>query len=109
MSFGLTNAPATFQRLMEKILKAFLSKFCVVYIDDVIIYSQNPEDHIKHLELVFEALTEANLKLGHDKCVFMQDRIKILGHEVKHGCYKPLDSRVEAITKLERPQDVKGI
>lgn len=71
MPFGLTNAPATFQRLMSKILKDFINEFCIVYIDDIIVYSDTINEHILHLRKVFESLTNSGLKLGYDKCIFL--------------------------------------
>ena len=81
-------------------MKPFLDDFCLVYIDDVIVYSEDVESHLIHLQKIMEALAEANLKLGHDKCIFLRDRIEILGHEVCNGSYNPLGSRVDAILKL---------
>ena len=63
MPFGLKNAPGTFQRLMDKILKEYINKFVVVYIDDIMIYSENFKDHIKHVEEVLEKMKKANLIL----------------------------------------------
>ena len=64
---------------------------------------------MEHLKLVFKTLDDARLRLGYDKCDFMQDHIDLLGHWITHGEYKPLASRVEAITKIDAPKDVKGI
>ena len=82
MSFGLKNAPATFQKAMNIILKDFINKFVIVYIDDIIIYSQTPEEHERHLQMVFEKLREYNMKLGGDKCEIGCDKIDILGHTI---------------------------
>lgn len=87
MPFGLTNAPATFQRLMNNILKEYINDFCIVYIDDIIVFSDSVEEHIEHLRKIFDALTYAGLKLGYDKCIFLQNEIEILGHKVTNGSY----------------------
>jgi len=68
MPFGLNNAPATFQRLMNKVLRQYIGKFVQVYLDDVIIYSNNLTEHKRHIKAVLEKIREANLKLKPSKC-----------------------------------------
>src|SRR6266511_3872482 len=68
MPFGLCNAPATFQRLMNKILRPYVGKFVEVYLDDVIIHSRTKEEHIKHVRAVLQKIMVANLKLQRSKC-----------------------------------------
>ena len=68
---GLTNAPATFQRIMDLIL-GDLSAFCMVYLDDVIIFSETEDEHPEHISIVLQRLLESNLKIGPDKCSFLQ-------------------------------------
>ena len=80
MPFGLTNAPATFQRLMDKILRPYINKFVVVYLDDITVYSRTFEEHLEHVQLVFQILKDANLKLNLAKCYFFLNSIKFLGH-----------------------------
>ena len=68
MPFGLNNALVTFQRLMNKVLRQYIGKFVQVYLDDVIIYSNNLTEHKKHIKAVLEKIREANLKLKPSKC-----------------------------------------
>ena len=68
MSFGLNNAPVTFQRLMNKVLRQYIGKFVQVYLDDVIIYSNNLNEHKKHIKAVLKKIRKANLKLKPSKC-----------------------------------------
>ena len=75
MPFGLTNAPATFQRLMESCLGDMHLNWCIIYLDDVIVFSQTPEEHLVRLRGVFQKLREAGLKLKPSKCEFFKDRI----------------------------------
>ena len=86
LSFGLTNAVATFQRLMELVLSGLNFEIYLVYIDDVIVMSSTPEQHLERLEMVLQRLQEANLKLKPSKCHLMQTEIIFLGHRIsKHG------------------------
>ena len=70
MSFGLTNAPATFSRLMNSIFMEYLDKFVVVYLDDILIYSKSEEEHAEHLRLVLKKLREHRLYAKFSKCEF---------------------------------------
>ena len=80
MPFGATNAPATFQRLMEDCLGDLNMNWCILYLDDVIVYSQTPEEHLERLEAVFKKLSAYGLKLKPSKCTFFQEEITYLGH-----------------------------
>ena len=82
MPFGLTNMPATFQRLMESCLGELPLGWCIIYLDDIIIFSKNPDDHITRLEGVFEKLAKVGLKLKPSKCEFFCSSLKYLGHIV---------------------------
>ncbi|CAG9092967.1 unnamed protein product [Plutella xylostella] len=110
MPFGLKNAPATFQRMMNNVLKEEIAKnVCLVYLDDIIIYSENKQDHINKLQQVFEALRRANLKVNKNKCVFMEEEIEFLGHILNKNGLKPNQKKIDAIRKFPIPKTLKEI
>jgi len=80
MPFGLTNAPATFQALVQDVLRPFLDKFVIVYIDDILIYSQNDQEHQEHLRQVLELLRQHKLYGKVTKCEFFKESVEYLGH-----------------------------
>ena len=82
MPFGLKNAPPTFQRMMNHILKEYLDEFVIVYIDDILIYSKSWEEHMEHLQKVLTRLSEAKLMIKLKKCKFGEQNIEFLGHIV---------------------------
>ena len=82
MPFGLTNAPATFQRLMESCLVELHLDRCIFYLNDIIVFSKTPEEHLTRLEVEFEWLATAGLKLKPSKCELFQTSLKYLGHIV---------------------------
>ena len=82
MPFGLTNAPATFQHLMENCLGELHLNWCIIYLDDIIVFSNSPEDHLHRLRGVFNKLEKAGLKLKPKKCEFFKTKITYLGHIV---------------------------
>ena len=83
MPFGLTNAPATFQRLMETCLDDLHLNWCIIYLDDVIVFSKTPKEHVEHLAAVFDKISKVGLKLKPSKCEFFKSRINYLGHIVQ--------------------------
>ena len=85
MPCGLTNAPATFQRLMESCLGDMHLKWVIIYLDDIIIFSKTPKEHIQRLRGVFQKLHEVGLKLKLKKCEFFKTRISYLGHIVSQS------------------------
>ena len=97
MPFGLTNAPATFQRLMESCLGELHLDWCIIYLDDIIIFSKNPDDHITRLKGVFEKLAKAGLKLKPSKCEFFRSSLKYLGHIVSKDGIATDPRKIEAI------------
>jgi len=108
MPFGLKNAPATFQRAMDEILKS-LRKICMVYIDDLIIFSTSLQEHIQNLKLVFQKLREARLKIQLDKSEFLRKEVDFLGHVVTPEGIKPNPKKIEAIMKFPVPRTQKQI
>jgi len=109
MPFGLRNAPATFQRCMNNILRPLLNKHCLVYLDDIIIFSTSLTEHLNSLQLVFSKLAEANLKLQLDKCEFLKKEASFLGHIVTPNGIKPNPLKVKAIVSYPIPTKVKEI
>jgi hypothetical protein len=85
MSFGLTNAPANFMYLMNKVLMEYFDKFVVVFIDDILIFSKAKEEHEKHLRLVLERLRSNKLYVKFSKCEFWLTKVAFLGHVISTG------------------------
>ena len=82
LPFGLTNAPATFMHLMHDIFRPFLDTFVLVFLDDILIYSRNLEEHKEHVRQVLELLRKSNLYAKESKCELFKDRVEFLGHMV---------------------------
>jgi hypothetical protein len=89
LAFGLTNAPATFQRAMNHIFGPYIGKFVCVYLDDICVYSKTPEDHLKHLELVFQVLEKHQFYINLTKSTFNKAEVKFLGHIISNDRVKP--------------------
>ena len=105
-ALGLTNAPATFQRLMESCLGELHLNWCIIYLYDIIIFSKNPDDHITRLEGVFEKLAKAGLKLKPSKCEFFRSSLKYLGHIVSKEGIATDQRKIEAIRNWPHPKTV---
>ena len=108
MPFGLCNAPATFQRLMQKVL-AGLGDFCGVFIDDIVVFSDSVEEHLEHLRRLFARLRRAHLKLHPVKCRFVKRRVVYLGHVISPEGIGPNPEKVEAVERFPIPTSVKGV
>jgi hypothetical protein len=109
MPFGLTNAPATFQAYINKALAGYLDEFCVVYLDDILIYSKNNEEHTRHLRLVLERLRKYGLYANRKKCHFYTDSVDFLGFVVSNQGVSMDVRRVETIADWPSPTSYKDI
>lgn len=101
MAFGLRNAPATFQRLVNTVLAGIPN--CSAYLDDVVVYSRDWSEHLKSLRDVFQRFASASLTLNLTKCEFGQAKVTYLGKEVGHGQVRPVEAKVEAISEFPVP------
>jgi hypothetical protein len=107
--FGLTNAPATFMCLMNNVLGKFLDKFVLVFIDDILIYSKNKEEHEKHLRLILQVLREHQLYAKFNKCDFFQKQVHYLGHDIsKEGVAMDPD-KIRSIMEWPTPKVVSDV
>ncbi|KAJ9536576.1 hypothetical protein OSB04_un000225 [Centaurea solstitialis] len=104
MPFGLTNAPAVFMDLMNRVCRPYLDKFVIVFIDDIMIYSQNKEDHEQHLRLILELLKAEKLYAKFSKCEFWIQEVHFLGHVVNKEGIHVDPAKIEAIKKWEAPK-----
>ena len=105
--FGLSQAPAYFQRLVHEVLKGIT--FAFGYLDDILIFSPDNKTHLEHLEIVFQRLREADLKLKASKCNFFKKHIQYLGHLVSGEGIEPLPEKLEAVRKMPPPTTPKEI
>jgi len=106
MPFGLTGAPATFQREMNKILFPLIGKCVYNFIDDILIYSRTVEEHIEHIKAVLQIFKENKLKINIEKCRFMRTEVEALGHKLSTQGLSPMDSKVEAIKNWKAPTNI---
>jgi hypothetical protein len=109
MSFGLTNAPAYFMYLMNKVFMEYLDKFVVLFIDDILIFSKNEEEHDEHLRLVLQKLRENQLYAKLKKCEFWLKEVLFLGHIISEGGISVDPSKVKDILSQKTPQNISDI
>jgi hypothetical protein len=109
MSFGLTNAPAYFMYLMNKVFMEYLDKFMVVFIDDILIFSKNEEEHDEHLHLVLQKLRENQLYAKFNKCEFWLKEVSFLGHIISEGGILVDPNKVKDVLSWKTPQNVSDI
>ena len=107
MPFGLTSAPSSFQRLLNHILKPHENPFILVYLDDVLIFSNDLDGHIEHIDKVLTLLEENAIRLRLSKCFFAKKELEYLGHMVSGEGLKPTDSKIKAVTEWPTPKSVQ--
>jgi phosphatidylinositol kinase/protein kinase (PI-3 family) len=107
--FGLTNAPATFMFLMNNVLSEFLDKFVLVFIDDILVYSKNREEHEEHIRLVLQVLREHHLYAMFSKCEFFQKQVHYLGHVISKEGVAVYVENIRYIMEWPTPKNVYDI
>eukprot|EP01018_Ginkgo_biloba_P018976 Gb_14609 [translate_table: standard] len=109
MPFGLCNAPATFQALMNKVFKDYLQKFLGVYLDDIIVYSKTMKEHIQHLELMLQRLVDNRLYAKISKCEFAKPSIEYLGHIISKDDIQMDPTKIQAVVDWPTPKTLKKL
>lgn len=105
--FGLTNAPGTFQSLMNHVFKAYLRKFVLVLFDNILVYSATMNDHVKYLRLVLGILRKEQLFAKLSKCSFGQYKVEYLGHVIIGKGVSTEPSKIEAMANWPTPKSIK--
>lgn len=109
MPFGLRNAPAKFQRVMNQTLRHLTWKQCLVYLDDIIVFGRNIDQLLERLQNVFNSLNDTGFKLNPSKCTFGQTELEYLGHTISEYGIKPSKSKVEIVRNYPEPNNIKEL
>ena len=109
MPFGLSNAPGTFERLMETVLRRMQWERAVLYLDDIIVFSDIVEEHLKRLEEILQRLRAANMMLKPSKCHFFKRQVEFLGHIVSQDGVSTDPHKVEAVKEWPIPRRVRDV
>lgn len=106
---GVKNGPSTFQRIVNQVLGPTRWKYCLAYIDDILIFSKTFADHIAHLTTVFELLSGANFRLSITKCTIASEQIDYLGHSICHGMIRPNNDNIRGLLETTSPTTPRDI
>ena len=106
---GLASAPGAFQNLVELVFAVLTYEVALVYLDDVIVFGRNFEEHLKRLELVFQRLSENELKIKGSKSNFLQKRVSFLGHIISESGVKVDPEKVRVVEKMKKPSSLKDV
>ena len=109
MPFGLTDAPATFMRVMNDVLRPFIDDFLIVYLDDILFFSKTWEDHVKHVKRTLDVLKRENIYVKLSKCEFGKTYLNYLGYIVGGGELKIDPSKVKVIVNWPKPNTVTEV
>ena len=109
MPFGVSNAPATFQRLMNKVFAKELDAFILVYLDDILVFSQTKEEHLEHIRTALGRLRDAKIYARLHKCEFFKDKVEYLGFDVSARGVQPSPDKVRAVVEWPKPSSVKDV
>jgi len=109
MPFGLRNAPSTFQRVMNLVLEGLVDDFCVVYLDDILVFSDNEDDHDKHLRLILDRLKKYGLLINSKKSLLFQNEVEYCGHLVSKGSVIPSPGKTKVIRDWNAPQSATEV
>uniref|UniRef100_A0A0K8UJV7 Retrovirus-related Pol polyprotein from transposon gypsy n=1 Tax=Bactrocera latifrons TaxID=174628 RepID=A0A0K8UJV7_BACLA len=107
--FGLKNTPSIFQRCVGDILRPYIDKCAYVYIDDFLIYSNSPEEHVKHITEIVQTLHNAYMKISEEKSKFFQTQTEFLGHVIKNGRITVDPDKIEVIDRYKTPESLKDL
>jgi hypothetical protein len=109
MAFGLTNAPSTFQALMNDVLRTFLRRFVLVFFDVILIYSSTWAEHLQHVRLILQTLRHNKLAVKQSKCSFGASSVDYLGHIISNDVVAMDPTKVEVVQAWSRPTTVKAL
>lgn len=107
MTFGLRNAGQTFQRWIDEVVNGF--DFCYPYVDDILVFSRDPEEHATHLRALFQRLSEYGVVVNPSKCVFGAEEVNFLGYRISRDGTRPPKDRIEALQDFPLPKTVEGL